>query len=130
MKARLDRVPSMRGFSWTMIAFVVALCVSWLSRTWFLGFWLSPLLDVYSRFDANQILRDRAGLERTVTIATALLLTFPVFSAETWLLVCRMTRHDQARRLTAAFSVVATSAVLLAVWFARQIDVSRYLVPF
>jgi hypothetical protein len=122
-------VPSMRGFSWTIIAFVVALCVSWVSRTWVLGFWLSPVLDVPSRLHASVLLQDRAALERTVTITT-LLLTFPIFSAETWLLISRMTRNDQARRLTVPFSVVSAAAVLLTVWLARQVEVPHFIALF
>jgi hypothetical protein len=123
-------MPGMRGFSWTMITFIVALCVAWLSRSWFLGLWLPPVLDVPFPFYDEVNARDRPGFERTVTITTALLLTFPVFSAEAWLLVCRMTRHEHARRLAVPFSAVSAGAVLLALWLARQIDLSRFIVLF
>jgi hypothetical protein len=113
-----------------MIAFLVALCVSWASRTWLVGFWLPLVLDSPSLIDAHVLLQDRAAFERTVTTTTALLLTVPFFSAETWLLICRMTRRDQARRLTVPFSVVSTGSVLLAAWLARQVNLSHFLVPF
>ena len=60
------------------------------------------------------------------TVATALLLSLPVFYAEAWLLICRMTRREQARRLTVPFSVVSTGATLFALWLTRTIEVSFF----
>lgn len=128
--AKLDRVVNIRGFLWTMIAFVVALCIAWVSRTPLLEFWVSPALHVRYGDYSSLILRDRAAVDRTVTAMTALLLTFPIFSAETWLSICRITHHDQARRLTLPFSVTSSAVIVLGLWLVRQVDIYQFIVPF
>jgi Sec-independent protein secretion pathway component TatC len=120
----------MRAFSGTLVALFVATCFSWVNRTWLFGLWLSPLFEVASRSGADLHVLDpatRGVVTLKTTIATALLLTLPVFSAEVWLLVCQMTRREQARRLTLPFLATSTCAALLALWLARRVGFSSFV---
>ena len=116
-----------RAFSGTLVAFVVALGVLSVHRTWLLDFWLSPLLDVVS----PHAMRNPSGavVMLEVTVASALLLTYPIFSAEAWILLCRMSRRERARRLTVPFAFTSAAVAALAFWLARHIPWSAYLVP-
>lgn len=114
-----------RTFSGTLVAFVGAAGLAWLNRTWLLGFWLSPMLESASGVDLRMHVQGQAALVALtikVTVATAVLLTLPVFYAEAWLLICRMTRREQARRLTVPFSVVSTGAALIVLALIRRIE--------
>ena len=122
MKATSEML-RIRAFSGTLVAFVVALGVLSVHRTWLLDFWLSPLLDVVS---PHAMLHPsgsagRAVVMLEVTVASALLLTYPIFSAEAWLLLCRMSRRERARRLTVPFAFTSAAVAALAFWLARHI---------
>lgn len=108
-----------------MIALAVATPVSWLNRGWLLEQWTAPTRGPYRSGFELQFDSETALLAATlqVTLATALLLSFPVFCAEAWLLVCRLTRREQARRLTVPFAVTSAVAALLAFWLAREVEV-------
>lgn len=124
-------MPKTPAFVFTTVAFLAALGVSWANRDWVVGVWLSPALDAASRTGIDPLLRDPAGLAAVtprLTFATALLLTFPVLCAEAWLLVCRLAKREQARRLAVPFSVASAGAVLLAVWVARQVDAFHFVI--
>jgi Sec-independent protein secretion pathway component TatC len=108
------------AFSGTLLAWVIATSVTWVHRSDVLGFWSAPLLEPGV---PGLELHDPAALLAAniqVTLATAALLTFPVLGAEAWLLVCRLTRRADARRLTLPFALVSTAAGLLALWLAQQ----------
>lgn len=65
-----------------------------------------------------------------VIFITAVLLTLPVFYAECWLLICRLTGRGNARRYTIPFAVTSVGSALLALWLAHQIDFSPFLVAY
>ncbi|HYQ04034.1 MAG TPA: hypothetical protein VER96_35415 [Polyangiaceae bacterium] len=63
-----------------------------------------------------------------VLLVTAVLLTLPVFCAESWLLICRLTRRNDARRFAVPFAATSAGSALLAFWLAHQVDLRSYLV--
>ena len=120
--ARLVSVIGVRAFSGTLFASFAIAWLSWVYRAALLSFWISP---VASRTGAEPPFVDHAGLALItfkVIVATTLLLAFPVFSAECWLVLCRMTRRLEARRLAAPFSLASAAALLLALWMARGLE--------
>jgi len=118
-----------RAFSGTLVAFLVASCVVWANRNWVLGLWLAPMLEGAPR-GAGAIVEpvDHTWALLEMTAASALLVTVPVFHAEAWLLICRLTRREEARRLTLPFSATTTLAALLAFWLVRQVEFSSFAV--
>lgn len=127
--ARLVWVLVLRAFTGTLVASFAIACLSWVYRAALLSFWLSP---VASRIGAEPPFVDPAGLALItfqVIVATTLLLAFPVFSAECWLVLCRVTRRVEARRLAAPFSLASAAALLLALWMVRGLEF-RVLLEF
>jgi Sec-independent protein secretion pathway component TatC len=92
-----------------------------------LGLWSAPAVELADRIGADVRFPNQAGMfvaTVDVTIVTGLLLAFPAFCAEAWLVICQVTRREQARRLAVPFGIVSAGAALLALWLACQVDVS------
>jgi len=127
---RLFGMVAIRAFAWTLAAFFAATCVSWANRLWLTELWLAPVGDIAPFTGVGlDVGPSLVWLFVRVTVVTALLLTLPVFSAEVWLVICRLARRDEARRLAIPFSVVSTAGALVALWFVRQFEFA-YLVGF
>lgn len=112
---------NVRAFSWTLAVFALALVASWWKRDWVLGLWLPPLSDPLGfHFAIDYLLPSETVFRVTlkVVMATAALVTVPILGAEGWLFLCRVARRERARRLTLAFSLASTGAVVLALWLA------------
>ena len=120
------------AFSGTLVAFVVATGLLWMHRYWLLDLWASPFLDVVS--PAHGPLRfsnpaNRALVMSNVIVASACLLSYPIFSVEGWLLFCRLTRHEHARRLAVPFGMASAAVAASAFWLARQVPFSVIVMP-
>jgi len=60
-------------------------------------------------------------------LVTAALLTLPVFWAESWLLICRLARRQDACRFAVPFALTSACAALLALWLVRQVGIPSLL---
>ena len=112
-------------FSKTLIAAFVAAAVSWKCREELLQFWSAPYVRQHGQAVLDfGLLNDAAvfSVMTQVTAASALLVTFPVFCAETWLLVCEKTARPDARRFTLPFALSSGAVALVASWLVRHID--------
>jgi Sec-independent protein secretion pathway component TatC len=112
---------NVRAFSWSLAVFAVALGLSWLHRSWVMEVWVAPVTDGLSGYAARGYLlapADEFAITLRVVVATAVLVTLPIACAEAWLLLCRVTRCQRARRLALPFSLASCGGVLLAMWLA------------
>jgi hypothetical protein len=120
---------NVRAFSVTVVTLVVATGLAWVNGARLVEFWLAQALEVASRTCGGGVLvgqQDLGAVTLKLTIATAALLAFPVFSMEAWLLVCRRTRRERARRLALPFGVVSACGVVVAFLLAYQVEFSCF----
>jgi Sec-independent protein secretion pathway component TatC len=114
-----------RAFSKTFIAGLIAVGLSLSFREPLLQFWIAPALKQAFRTGADVGFPDDLSflmIQAKVIVASALLLTFPVFCADAWLLICKLTRSSHAAALALPFALSSASVVLFALWLARHLE--------
>lgn len=115
---------SPRTFLWTVVVFAVAIALCCWNRAWVSNIWIGVMVDSAPAGPIVPFWRapaDVAEFQQRCAVLTASLLAFPVFCAEAWLLLCRVTGREHARRLTLPFSAASTANLLLVLWLARLV---------
>ena len=107
-----------RGFRLSLVALLVLPCALWPLRDALGRLLLPSFLEFYPfGSEATQF----AFHVDLIKLAT-LLLVFPFFAAEAWLLICERARSESARRYALPFALVSGAAQLGVLWLVRGIE--------